>query len=104
MDFIAERRLELRLDASAVDVTVKIGRPEAAPSEGDWPCPYEIRFGDHCKSTAMHGVDSLQALQLTIATLDTELEYAARRRGGRLYHCDEPFLSVLESSGLEVRK
>ena len=55
-------------------VTVKIGRPVPGPSGVDWVCPYEVHFGDRCKSMAMHGVDSVQALQLTIATLDVELE------------------------------
>ena len=85
-------------------VTVKIGRPVPGPSGVDWVCPYEVHFGDRCKSMAMHGVDSVQALQLTIATLDVELEYGAKKRGGTLYHYDEPFVSVLEGSGLEVKQ
>lgn len=104
MDVIAERHLELRVDGNAISVTVKIGHPLPGPSGEDWLCPYEVHFGDQCKAMAMHGVNSLQALQLTIATLDTELECGARKRGGTLYHYDEPFTSVLESSGLEVRR
>jgi len=52
---------------------------------------------------AMHGVDSIQALQLTIATLDVELEVGAKQYAGALYHYDEPFTSTLENSGLQVR-
>ena len=52
---------------------------------------------------AMHGIDAMQALQLSIATLDVELEQGAKKRGGRLYHYDEPFTSMLENSGLQVR-
>jgi hypothetical protein len=104
MDVIAERQLQLRMDNGSIDVTVKIGRPELDSSGENWMCPYEIWFGDNCKSMAMHGVDSIQALQLTIATLDVELEYGARKRAGTLYHYDEPFTSILENSGLEVRK
>jgi len=52
----------------------------------------------------MHGVDSMQALQLAIATLDVELEVGARKYAGTLYHYDEPFTSMLENSGLEVRR
>jgi hypothetical protein len=103
MDVIAERQLVLRKDNGSIDVTVKIGRPELASSGVDWTCPYEIWFGDKCRSMAMRGIDSIQALQLTIATLDVELEHGARKYAGTLYHCDEPFTSMLESSGLEVK-
>lgn len=104
MDVIAERQLELRVDGRSINAIVKIGRPTPGTLEDDWVCPYEILFGNDCKSMAMHGADSVQALQLTISTLDTELQYGARKRGGTLYHFDEPFISMLESSGLEVRK
>ncbi len=53
---------------------------------------------------AMHGVDSMQALQLTMATLDVELEFGAKKHDGVLYIYDEPFTSMLENSGLEVRR
>ena len=46
----------------------------------------------------------MQALQLTIATLDVELERGAKVRGGTLYHYDEPFTSIVENGGLDVRK
>lgn len=100
MDVIAERQLELRKDSGLLDVWVKVGRPEPGPSGVDWVCPYEIWFGENCKSMAMHGIDSIQALELTIATLDVELEYATKQSGGQLYHYDEPFISMLENSGL----
>jgi hypothetical protein len=104
MDVIAERQLVLRRDSGSMDVTVKIGRPEPGSSGADWICPYEIWFGDNCRSMAMHGIDSIQALQLTMATLDVELEHGARKYAGTLYQYDEPFRSMLESSGLEVKR
>ena len=104
MDVIAERVLELRVDGASRNITVKIGRPALGESGDDWVCPYEIHFGDRCRSMAMHGADSMQALQLTIATLDVELERGAKVRGGTLYHYDEPFTSIVENGGLDVRK
>lgn len=104
MNVIAERHLVLKRDRDSIDVTVKVGCPQKGESAGEWVCPYEIHFGDSCKSMAMHGVDSMQALQLTIATLDTELMYGAKRLEGTLYHLDEPFTSMLENSGLQVRR
>ena len=104
MDVIAERHLELRTDSGSIQVTVKVGRPVISESGSDWACPYEVHFGEQVRSMAMHGADSMQALQLTIASLDVDLEYGANKRGGTLYHFDEPFTSMLEHSGLQVRK
>ena len=103
MDGIAERRLELRSETGSIEVVVKLGRPVPDSTYNSWKCEYEVWFGDKCKSMAMHGGDALQALQLSIATLDMELNIGAKRRGGTLYHLDEPFTSVLEDSGLQKR-
>jgi len=103
LDVIAERQLVLRKDDGSIDVTVKIGKPELDDSGENWKCPYEIWFGDTCRAMAMHGVDSMQALQLAIATLDVELEVGVKRYGGTLYHYDEPFNSILENSNLRPK-
>jgi hypothetical protein len=102
MDVIAERILELRTENDSIEVAVIVGRPEPDP-QGDWMCPYEIRFGERTEKMAIHGIDSMQALQLTIATLDVELEYGANLLKGRLYHLDELFVSILESGGLQPK-
>jgi hypothetical protein len=52
---------------------------------------------------AIHGGDSMQALQLAMVTLDGELDHGAMRHEGKLYHLDEPFNSVLENSGMQRR-
>ena len=103
MDAIAERRLELRSAGQTVEVVVKLGRPEPDATHDSWKCEYEISFGDATKSMAIHGGDALQALQLSMATLDVELKHGAKARGGVLWYLDEPFTSVLENSGLQVR-
>jgi hypothetical protein len=95
--------MELRSADGTVEVVVKLGRPIPDASLDSWKCEYEILFGESKRSMAMHGSDALQALQLSIATLDVELEHGAKRRGGVLWHLDEPFRSVLEHSGLQVR-
>ena len=102
MDAIAERMLELRTERGSIEVAVRVGRPEP-DSHGDWTCPYEIGFGETPKRFAMHGIDSMQALQLTIATLDVELEHGAKRLKGKLYHLDEPFVSILEGGSLKLK-
>ena len=102
MDVIAERQLDLRTEGGSIDVVVKLGRPKLDASRENWICEYEVWFGDSCRSMAMHGIDAMQALQLSIATLDVELEHGARKRKGSLYHYDEPFVSILEGGGLRV--
>ncbi len=83
MDPIAERHLELRTETGTLPVIVQLGRPEQAGD--DWECEYTIWFGDRPRTMAMHGIDAMQALQLSIASLDVDLEYGAGQRGGRLY-------------------
>ncbi len=85
-----------------MEVVVRLGRPELDASGENWRCPYEVQFGDSTETMAMHGTDPLQALQLSMATLDVELEVGAGRRGGMLYYLDEPFTSILENSGLQL--
>jgi len=102
MDVIAERHLELRVAGESVAVSVKLARPKMDASGENWICEYEVWFGDSCRSMAMHGVDAMQALQLSIATLDVELEHGARKRKGSLYHYDKPFVSILAGGNLRV--
>jgi hypothetical protein len=104
LDVIAERQLVLRKDDGYIEVTVKIGKPELDETGENWKCAYEIWFGERCRVMAMHGADSMQALQLSIATIDVELEVGVRRYGGTLYHSDEPFNSILENGGLKPYK
>jgi hypothetical protein len=103
LDAIAERRLELRADGGLIQVVVKLGRPERDDTLDAWKCPYQVSFGDSCREVAVYGVDSMQALQLSIATLDMELRLEAKSRGGVLYHLDKPFNSILVDSGLQVK-
>ncbi len=103
MDAIADRRLELRTKSGSIEVVVSLARPQqVAPNE--WKCEYEVRFGDVGVIRAIHGGDSLQALQLSMVSIDVELERGAQRRGGKLFHLDEPFNSILENSGMQPRK
>ena len=103
MNVVAERRLQLRKDGESIDVIVKLGMPVMDESGENWKCTYEIWFGDRCQSMAMHGIDAMQALQLSIATLDVELEHGVKKYQGKLYFHEEPFTSMLECSGLMVR-
>jgi hypothetical protein len=101
MDPIAERRMELRTATGPVEVVVVIARPTLDASLDSWKCEYEIRFGSSTKPMAMHGSDAMQALQLSMAILDVELEFGAKKHKGELWCLHEPFTSVLKNSGLQ---
>jgi hypothetical protein len=95
--------LELRTESGSTQIAVKVGRPVPDP-RGDWTCEYEIWFGETPRHMAVHGIDSMQALQLAIATLDVELEYGAKRLKGKLYHLDGPFISMLDGGNLKLKE
>ncbi|MCA9233662.1 MAG: hypothetical protein H6977_10345 [Gammaproteobacteria bacterium] len=99
MDTVAERILQLRVENDSLKVAVKLGRPELDESGENWKCQYEVSFGQERRYTYIHGLDSMQALQLAMTTLDAELERGAKMRGGELFHLDEPFVSILEAGG-----
>ena len=83
-EVIAEREVTFtRPDGSADIVTVRIGRPVLAGSPDEWRCPYQIDGLGRVKTFAMSGVDSVQALLLTLQTILPELDYISRREGGQ---------------------
>lgn len=82
-EFIAMRTFEVRhQDGSMGIVRVEIGRPEKIDdSEGtDYQCAYRISgLGEEPRQRSAFGVDSLQALTLSIKMAAVELE-AARKK------------------------
>jgi hypothetical protein len=102
VDAIAERKLELRTPTDTVEVVALLGRPKEVGLD-EWVCACVTRFGGEERSIDIHGGDSMQALQLAMVTLDIELQHGAKRRGGTLIYFDEPFVSVLENSGMQPR-
>ena len=103
MDTIAERRMELRVEGRTFEVVAKLARPEQDTPHDSWKCQYEVTFGADSRTMDIHGEDALQALQLSMVTLDGELKHGAKSRGGVLYHLDMPFTSLLENSGMQIR-
>jgi hypothetical protein len=104
MDVIAERRLVLTVADGSIEVVAKLGRPMQDESLGSWKCRYEAWFGDSCAAFDIHGGDSLQALQLSMASLDEELKRGAAKRGGQLLFLEEPFGSILDEGGMELKR
>jgi len=60
---------------------VAIGMPVYVPGE-DWSCPYRIEGPGFAKDFFMVGIDSMQALILTLNTIDAELRALARNHSG----------------------
>ncbi|MFB9880569.1 DUF6968 family protein [Planobispora siamensis] len=89
-EVVAERQLEaVAADGSRTPVTVRFGRPrpDELSEHGDWCCPYQILgLGEEGEETVRvaFGVDSLQALLLSVYRARLELEERARTAPVRL--------------------
>ena len=81
-EVIAERAVTFtRADGSAEVVTVRVGKPVVCDVPDEWRCPYQIDGFSGVKTFRMIGVDSVQALLLTLQTILPELQYLAEREG-----------------------
>jgi hypothetical protein len=76
-------------DGSSEDVTVNIGAPYEMNSEGDYCCPYQLVSISHNKLHGIVGIDTLQALELTMKTLNCELEYWEKTFKGKFHFLGE---------------
>lgn len=86
---IAERRLRVA-GHPELDVRVRIGAPRPYPDQRDYYCPYQVVGIGKEKIKYAGGVDALQALELAVWILPTELD-ALRR--------DYPGLGWLDAPG-----
>jgi len=68
---------------------IKVGKPFEHSKELDWCCPYELSTESRKKVFGMIGIDSLQALELTMKTLSVEIEHWEKSRKGKFYFLDE---------------
>jgi len=91
---IAERQLELvNGDGVTTDCFVRVGNPVPDGNE-DWLCPYEVEAGSHVQRFRMHGIDSMQALILTLKTLDGEIFEMAKKLDATVRYLDGNHASV----------
>ena len=83
---LAERELlGLKPDGSKSKIIIRIGMPYQS-SEVDWACPIEA-IGLHKKLADIHGIDSFQALMLSLHLLKQILSRYVEE-GGKLYFSD----------------
>ena len=93
---IAERTLNLvGDDAVSVPCLVQVGNPVQIDDD-TWVCPYKISAGDRVQLLGMHGIDSMQALILTLKTLDVEISHMAKLFGASVDYLDGSHNSVFE--------
>jgi hypothetical protein len=94
-EVIAEREFLIRDSKGAeTRASARIGRPY--PVGEDWQCPYEIAIGEERHTFAIYGVDSLQALVLTLKAVDVELALRSRDASGALIWLGSPHQSVFD--------
>jgi hypothetical protein len=83
-EVVAERELDCSTaDGVRVPVTIRVGtpRPDPLSTNGDWCCPHQISgLGDGAVE-ASFGVDSLQALLLSVFGLRVKLAARADEAG-----------------------
>jgi len=88
-DIIATRRLYL-VDDPETQVVVNIGKPRPTPQHDDFFCTLQVTgIGDE-RVDAIYGIDSIQALLLTLKYAGATLVRLNKMVGGRLrWECDE---------------
>ena len=73
---IASREMEFRYEDGRTErFLLRVGMPYEYGDGFDWCCPYELATESDRKLFGMFGIDSLQALELTMKTLNVEIEY-----------------------------
>ncbi|MEO6925641.1 MAG: hypothetical protein ABI129_03150 [Rhodanobacter sp.] len=86
---IAERVMVFVRDSGEREAaSLRVGVPVKIGDES-WQCPYELRTDSRVKAFGMHGVDALQALELTMKTLRVEVDYWERHQKGKFHFLDE---------------
>ena len=89
-DVIAMREMEFHANDGTIEKAIlKVGRP-FEDSEGlGWCCLYELSTKGRKKVFGMFGIDSLQALDLTMKTLHVEIEHWERTYKGKFHFLGE---------------
>jgi len=90
-EVIAEREVMLtRADGATETLKVRIGKPIMGAHPNEWHCPYQIEGFGRIRNMAMSGVDSVQALFLTIQVILPELDHIAKRENGTCSWLEDP--------------
>ncbi|MEV4173178.1 hypothetical protein [Nonomuraea sp. NPDC049709] len=96
-EIVAERQVEgVAADGTRTLVTVRFGkpRPDELSTNGDWCCPHQVVGLGEAGIGAAFGVDSLQALLLSVYKVRLKLEERARAAAVRLDWLGQPELGL----------
>jgi hypothetical protein len=96
-EIMAERQLEaVTTDGARTRVTVRFGRPrpDELSANGDWCCPHQIVGLGEEGVGASFGVDSLQALLLSVYKVRLKLDERAAAAAVRLDWLGQPDLGL----------
>ena len=94
-EVIAIREMEFHFNDGRIEKAfLKIGKPYEYGEGYDWCCPYELSTENRKKVFGMFGIDSIQALDLTIKTLRVEVEHWEKVQKGRFFFLDEEGAAV----------
>ena len=66
-------------------VEVRIFKPERV-DDHEWKCEYEIGWPDATRRFAGHGIDSVQALNIALQMVGTEIYTSTYHRAGKLHY------------------
>ena len=84
---IATRTLHLQHGERDVDVPIRIFAPETDGSA--WSCGYEIDWPEGTRRSTVYGVDAVQALELALRTIGTEI-YISEYHKSKLLRWEKP--------------
>jgi len=89
-EVIAIREMEFVSDDGRKEKAIlKVGKPYEYSKDLNWCCPYELSTKSRKKVYGMIGIDSIQALELTMKTLRVEIEHWEKAQKGKFYFLDE---------------
>lgn len=84
---VANRTLKLRKDGADTDVAVRIFAPR--PDRDHWMCEYEIDWPEGTRKFAAHGLDSVQALELALKMIGSEI-YTSEYHKSKMLSWEKP--------------
>ena len=94
-EVIAIREMEFIFDDGRKEKAVlRVGKPFEYNEDLDWYCPYELSTESRKKVFGTVGIDSLQALDLTMKTLRVEIGFWEKHQKGKFYFLDEKGAAV----------
>jgi hypothetical protein len=81
---IASRTLTLRDRDRTLEIPIKVFAPECE-KPGVWRCRYEIGWPEGIHSLAGYGVDSMQAMVITLGMIGAEIYSSNYHKSGNLF-------------------